>query len=101
MLTYALLFATALLATAVSGAANFGGALLLLPLLPQADGVADAVPLLTLAQLVGNLSRVSFGWRLIQWRPVLLFLLGAAPVAAAGARSRLLRFRLGMSRASA
>lgn len=87
MLTFILLFAAAFLAAAVSGAAGFGGALLLLPLLTSVVGVAEAVPLLTVAQLVGNLSRAAFGWREIHWRPVAFFLLGAVPLAAAGALS--------------
>jgi len=53
-----LLFVGALVAAAISGAAGFGGALLLLPLLTHAVGPSLAVPLLTLAQIVGNLSRV-------------------------------------------
>lgn len=61
------------------------GALLLLPLLTHVVGVSAAVPLLTIAQLVGNLSRVAFGVRDIRWRPVLLFLGTALPAAALGA----------------
>lgn len=45
------------------------------------------MPLLTVAQLIGNLSRASLGFREIHWRPVGLFLLGAVPLAAAGALS--------------
>jgi uncharacterized membrane protein YfcA len=74
MIAYLILLAGAFLAAALSGAAGFGGALLLLPLLTRTVGVAEAVPLLTIAQLVGNLARVGFGYRSIAWRPVLIFL---------------------------
>lgn len=87
MLEVLILFVAAFAAAAISGAAGFGGALLLLPLLVAAVGVNQAVPLLTIAQLVGNLSRAGFGFRQIHWRPVGLFLLGAVPFSLLGALS--------------
>lgn len=87
MATLALLFVGSFLAAAISGAAGFGGALLLLPLLTHTVGVTEAVPLLTVAQLIGNLSRAAFGAKEIRWRPVFLFLATAAPFAALGALS--------------
>ena len=87
MLELVLLFAAAFSAAAISGAAGFGGALLLLPLLVATVGVTQAVPLLTIAQLIGNLSRAGFGFTQIQWKPVGLFLLGAIPFSLVGALS--------------
>ncbi|MGQ3683968.1 MAG: TSUP family transporter [Candidatus Loosdrechtia sp.] len=81
------LFVAAFAAAAISGAAGFGGALLLLPLLVATVGVTQAVPLLTIAQLIGNLSRAGFGFTQIHWKPVALFLLGAIPLSALGALS--------------
>ena len=80
-----LLCVAAFVAAAISGAAGFGGALLLLPILSLAIGPVQAVPLLTVAQLLGNLSRMLFGIRDIAWRPVALFLSTALPCAIAGA----------------
>lgn len=80
-----LLFIAAFFAALVSGAAGFGGALLLLPMLVAKVGVAHAVPLLTIAQLIGNLSRATFGFRQISWAPVSWFLLGAMPLTLVGA----------------
>ena len=77
----------AFFAAAISGAAGFGGALLLLPLLVVYVGAEHAVPLLTVAQLIGNFSRAGFGFKKIQWRPVALFLIGAIPSAVLGALS--------------
>ena len=85
MLEQALLFMAAFAAAVISGAAGFGGALLLLPLLVANVGATQAVPLLTIAQLIGNLSRAGFGFRQIKWKPVVLFLLGAIPLSALGA----------------
>lgn len=87
MLDYLLLFVAAFSAAAISGAAGFGGALLLLPLLAATVGAKEAVPLLTIAQFIGNLSRAGFGFSQIRWAPVGLFLLGAAPLSIAGALS--------------
>jgi uncharacterized protein len=74
------------LAATVSGAAGFGGALLLLPVLTHSVGAKAAVPVLTVAQLMGNLSRAGFGFREIRWRPALAFSAGAVPAGIAGAR---------------
>jgi len=87
MLEYLLFAVAAFLAAVVSGAAGFGGALLLLPLLIESVGVVNAIPLLTIIQLVSNLSRVFFGFSLIQWKPVFLFLIGAIPFSILGAVS--------------
>ena len=83
----ALLFIAAFVAAAISGSAGFGGALLLLPLLTAVVGAREAVPLLTVAQLIGNLSRAGFGFSQIRWKPVGLFLLGAIPLSMVGALS--------------
>lgn len=87
MLELVVLFVAAFSAAAISGAAGFGGALLLLPLLVATVGVTHAVPLLTIAQLIGNLARAGFGFTQIQWKPVGLFLLGAVPLSMLGALS--------------
>ena len=84
---YFLLFAGSFLATAISGAAGFGGALLLLPLLSKTVGTTMAVPILTIAQLIGNLSRAFFGFKQIKWKPVYIFILGAVPMSVLGAFS--------------
>ena len=52
------------LAATISGAAGFGGALLLLPVLTYTVGAKAAVPIL--AQLLGNVSRAGLGWREIR-----------------------------------
>ncbi len=87
MLELFVLFVAAFAAAAISGAAGFGGALLLLPLLVATIGVEHAVPLLTIAQLIGNLARVGFGFSRIHWKVVWLFLLGAVPLTILGALS--------------
>jgi hypothetical protein len=80
------LFVAAWLAATISGAAGFGGALLLLPVVTSAVGAKAAVPILTVAQLMGNLSRAGFGHPEIRWRPVWYFVAGAVPASVAGSR---------------
>lgn len=85
MLTFLLLFIGSFLAAAISGAVGFGGALLLLPLLSLTIGATLAVPILTIAQLIGNLSRAFLGFKEIKWKPVVVFILGAVPTSILGA----------------
>ncbi len=87
MIEYLFLVVGAFAAAAISGSAGFGGALLLLPLLNQVVGVTEAVPLLTIVQIIGNGARAGMSWRHIRWRPVLLFLAGAIPFSMVGAFS--------------
>lgn len=72
------------LAAAISGIAGFGGALLLLPVLSHFIGIKAAIPVLTIAQLFGNTSRVWFGRQELQWKPVLYFLAGSIPFSVIG-----------------
>lgn len=85
MRQFVFLIICSFLAALISGIAGFGGALLLLPAASAVAGAGVAVPVLTIAQLMGNLSRVGFGFREIKWRPVRLFLLTAVPFSALGA----------------
>jgi uncharacterized protein len=75
------------LAATISGAAGFGGALLLLPILTITVGVKASVPILTVAQLLGNASRAGFGWREIRWRPALVFSAGAVKFSVSSAEA--------------
>ncbi len=74
-----LLFIVGFISAVISGAAGFGGALVLLPILASIVGVKTAVPILTIAQLFGNASRVWFGRHELKWKPVFFFLLTAIP----------------------
>lgn len=87
MLDLAVYFLVAFAAATISGAAGFGGALLLLPILVATVGPMYAIPLLTIAQMIGNLSRAGLGYKHIHWKPVVLFLLGVIPLSILGALS--------------
>jgi hypothetical protein len=79
-----LLILASFIAATLSGAAGMGGALVLLPVLNLTVGAKAAVPILTVAQLIGNLSRAYFGRDEINWRSVLLFSVTAVPASLAG-----------------
>lgn len=57
---------------------------MLLPALIHFFGVRDAIPILTVAQLIGNASRVWFHRTDVNWRVVGWFALGAVPMAVIG-----------------
>ncbi|HOT13526.1 MAG TPA: sulfite exporter TauE/SafE family protein [Bacteroidales bacterium] len=81
-----ILFIGSWLAASISGIAGFGGALLLLPVLTHFIGIKAAIPVLTIAQLFGNASRVWFGRKELQWQPIAYFLAGALPFSIIGGR---------------
>ena len=77
----------------LAAVAGFGGAAVLLPLLVAIFGVREAIPILTVAQLLGNLSRAWFnrseldlpvvGWFALTGVPAALiggFLFASAPL---------------------
>jgi uncharacterized membrane protein YfcA len=68
----------------LSAVAGFGGGVLLLPVFVALFGLRVAVPVLTLAQLVSNGSRVAFNRREVNWSLVRHFAIGAAPLALVG-----------------
>jgi len=79
-----LVAAAALVASTLAAVTGFGGAAVLLPVLVFAFGVRDAVPILTVAQLIGNGSRVWFNRRELDYRVVGWFALGGVPLALLG-----------------
>jgi hypothetical protein len=79
-----LLAVVAFCAATLAAIAGFGGAAILLPVLVIVFGVRDAVPILTVAQLIGNGSRVWFNRRELDLKVVGWFALGGVPMALLG-----------------
>jgi hypothetical protein len=71
-------------AATLAAVTGFGGAAVLLPVLVAFFGVRDAVPILTVAQLVGNGSRVWFNRREVALPVAGWFAVGGVPLALAG-----------------
>lgn len=80
----ALLTVAALAASTLAAVAGFGGAAILLPILVALFGPRDAIPILTIAQLVGNGSRVVINRDAVDRRIVAWFALGGIPAALIG-----------------
>jgi uncharacterized protein len=84
LLQWLLLTFAALIASTLAGVTGFGGAAVLLPVLIVVFGVRDAIPVLTVAQLIGNGSRVWFNRGELDWRVVGWFAVGGVPFALLG-----------------
>lgn len=84
-LAWAGLLVAALTGSTVGGVAGFGGGLVLLPTLVWAVGTKATIPTLTVAMALGNLSRLWWSRREIDWSVVGAFLSGAVPAVALGA----------------
>lgn len=82
---FIILILSSFVAALISGAAGFGGSLLLLPVVTACVGSEVAVPVLTIAQLIGNLSRMAMGFKQIDWKSAGWFSLTSLPLAALGA----------------
>lgn len=74
----------ALAASVLAAVTGFGGAAVLLPVLTWAFGVRDAIPILTVLQLVGNAARVAFNRADVRLPVVGWYSLGAVPACIAG-----------------
>jgi uncharacterized membrane protein YfcA len=74
----------AFIASTLAAITGFGGAAVLLPALVAIFGMREAVPILTVAQLIGNGSRVWFNRKELDYRVVDWFALGGVPLAIAG-----------------
>ena len=84
LLHSALVLVASLIASTLAAVTGFGGAAVLLPVLVATFGVREAIPILTVAQLVGNGSRVWFNRRELNYRVVAWFALGGVPLALLG-----------------
>ena len=67
------------------GALGFGTGLVMLPVVVWVVGVRASVPVLTIALIVGNLSRAWWSRDELDWRVIGAYLAGAVPLAALGA----------------
>lgn len=74
----------AFVASTLAAVTGFGGAAVLLPVLVAAFGTRDAIPILTVAQLIGNGARVWFNRRELDLHVVGWFALGGIPLAFIG-----------------
>lgn len=86
---YLLVLAVGLIAGTISGVVGFGSSIMLMPVLVLCFGPREAVPIMAVAAIMANVSRVVVWWREIQWRVVGVYAVTAVPAAALGAYSLL------------
>ncbi len=81
--------ALGLFAGTLSGIVGFGASIMLMPALMLTFGPHEAVPIMAMAALMANLSRVLVWWREVDWRVNAYYCVTAVPAAALGARTLL------------
>src|SRR5262245_7541566 len=81
--------ALGLVAGTPSGIVGSGASLMLMPALMMAFGPHEAVPIMAIAALLANFSRVLVWWREVDWRANAYYCATAVPCAALGARTLL------------
>lgn len=78
-----------LLAGVVSGIIGTGASMMLLPVLAYVNGPKEAIPIMAIAAVMANVSRILVWWRSIDWHAVAAYAATGIPAAALGARTML------------
>lgn len=84
---YLVILAVGLAAGTISGIVGFGSSIMLMPVLVIAFGPREAVPVMAVAAMMANASRVAAWWRETDWRAVAAYSATGIPAAALGART--------------
>ena len=78
-----------LVAGTISGIVGTGSSIMLMPVLIYQYGPKQAVPIMAIAAVMANLSRILAWWREVDWRACAAYSVTAIPTAALGARTLL------------
>jgi len=78
-----------LLAGTISGIVGTGSSIMLMPVLVYQYGPKQAVPIMAVAAVMANFSRIMAWWREVDWRACAAYSLTGIPAAALGARTLL------------
>lgn len=89
MTAYIFVLAVGLVAGMISGVIGAGSSIMLLPVLVHSFGAKQAVPIMAVAAVMANLSRVMVWWRVVDWRACFAYSITGIPAAALGARTLL------------
>src|SRR5580704_9533672 len=88
-LGFLFILVTGLIAGTISGIVGTGSSIMLMPVLIYEYGPKQAVPIMAVASVMANLSRILAWWRDVDWRACAAYSLTAIPAAALGARTLL------------
>jgi len=78
-----------LVAGAISGIIGTGSSIMLVPVLVWQFGPKEAVPIMAVAAVIGNFSRILAWWREVDWRATAAYAIPAVPAAVLGAKTLL------------
>lgn len=78
-----------LIAGTLSGIVGTGSSIMLMPVLVYEYGPKEAVPIMAVAAVMANLSRILAWWREVDWRACAAYSVTGIPAAALGARTLL------------
>jgi hypothetical protein len=78
-----------LIAGTISGIVGTGSSIMLMPVLVLQYGPRQAVPIMAIAAVLANISRILAWWREVDWRACLAYSVTGIPAAALGARTLL------------
>jgi uncharacterized protein len=81
--------AVGLVAGTISGIVGTGTSIMLMPVLIYQYGPKQAVPIMAIAAVMANLSRILAWWRDVDWRATAAYSVTGIPAAALGARTLL------------
>ena len=86
---FALVLMLGLVAGTVGGLVGFGTSIMLMPALMLVFGPREAVPIMAIAAIMANASRVVAWWREVDWRVTAAYSATGIPAAALGAKTLL------------
>ena len=86
---FALVLVLGLVAGTLGGIVGFGTSIMVMPALMLVFGPREAVPIMAIASIMANASRVAAWWREVDWRAVGAYSATAVPAAALGAATLL------------
>jgi uncharacterized membrane protein YfcA len=84
-LEFLFVLAVGIVAGTLSGIVGFGSSIMLMPVLVIAFGPLQAVPIMAIAAVMANISRVLVWWSEVDWRSCGAFAATGAPAGALGA----------------
>ena len=88
-MNFLFVLAVGLVAGTISGIVGTGSSIMLMPVLIYQYGPKQAVPIMAIAAVMANLSRILAWWHEVDWRACAAFSAPAIPAAALGARTLL------------
>lgn len=89
-MNYVFVLVVGLFAGTLGGIVGTGSSIMLVPVLAYEFGPKQAVPIMAIAAVMANLSRILAWWREVDWRACAAYSITGIPAAALGARTLLI-----------